>query len=165
MSVLHPVLNGYLNHFKAEHPKATGTIVHSGDQFLKDEHFSLKGGYFVCGSTLHYTLKSSIHCSGPGGALMGAKRIHLEGPEILLQGEQKHYVQLLAVENLKIKAQNLNIQNVVFCLFYDAKLILEASETLKINNVWVYSLTTNLRATLVHHWKDEQDYLSKIQNA
>jgi len=156
MNPLHPMLQGYLNHFKNEHPQASGTVLLSGDKFVHDEHFTLKGEYFVSASTLHCAVKESLHCTGPGGALISAKRVHLEGAEMVLKGCPQDYVLIMALQDLKIKATNLKIQNVALCLFYGAQLSINVTNFSEVNNVWVYNLNTNLKATLLHHWKDEK---------
>lgn len=143
VNTLHPVLNYFYETFITNHtPEPSGMLIRDNmDEFTVGKQLNLKGAYWVCAKKIKFAVAESINITGPGGSLLAGKEIELEGPEINLMGSEEDPVQIVALENISIKANDLKIKNVVFFLFNGATLSIVTPKQPEIENVRVVRLT------------------------
>ncbi len=155
---LHPVLNHFLSCFKPKNIKPSPFFIYESE-IINTEKFILAGSYFVCAAKTILVAGELIHCKGPGGALIEGTNVELEAPEIILEGSLNDPIQLVAIENLSVRATDLKMQNVIFYLFENAGLTINTLIFSKVKNVSIIRLSLddkNLIQEQLEYWKDEQ---------
>lgn len=164
--VLHPILNHFLASFKERPCVPSGLLAGNMDRFSIGASLTLKGGYIVCTAAIKFAVSDFIHCTGPGGGLIAGKQVELEAPDITLVSDESDPVQVVALENLSLKATDMKIQNVVFYLLNDANLSMNASIFSRVKNVRVVRLKMDNQTPIqevVAYWKDS-DALAAFMN-